>query len=265
MSPPRPPFALSGTFRPRSGVDGRDDRRFVVLPGVLALLAAASPASGTPSSPATASHAAPTDDDAVDDNDGWQYACDGTDPELLAAIDEAFRTRVGYGETWDETLCNEGSLILGDGVRLHPRRPRAATPDAAGATATTAVTNAATTGATNPATASAASAPTSATATPAGPGRRTLEQRMQDQFFALAIPAMAAVAGIFAVVVAGLIALLLRLRRQIVLDVACPGCAMAIPWVVGESPQLFCPACGAPCRVDVVRAGKLTQAHAVPL
>jgi hypothetical protein len=215
--------------------------------------------------------------------DDWQYACDGTDAELLAAIDEAFRTRVGYGETWDESVCNQGALVLGEGVPLRPRVRRPAPAPEAGPTApagsasstaaatATSSTNASTTAAA----AAAATATSSTTPTPGGAGapagaparpvKRTLEQRMEDQFFALAIPVMAAVAGLFSVVVAALIGLFLRLRRQVVLDVACPACAMSVPWIAGESPQLFCPACGCPCRVDVVRDGGAVRAHAVPL
>jgi hypothetical protein len=216
-----------------------------------------------------AAHAqAPTTDD------DWQYACDGTDPALLAAIDEAFRTRVGYGETWDESVCNQGALVLGDGVPLRPRvrRPAPAPGDgppapAASASSTTTTPTATTTATatTTTATPGAAGTPAGAPAAPARPAKRTLEQRMEDQFFALAIPVMAAVAGLFCIVVAALIGLFLRLRRQVVLDVACPACAMSVPWVAGESPQLFCPACGCPCRVDVVREGGAVRAHAVPL
>jgi hypothetical protein len=183
-------------------------------------------------------------DDAEDDGNGWVFRCDGTDEALLREIDEAFRTRVGYGETWDESICNEGLMIVGDGVRTGPRKKKIAPAPAA----------------------TPAVAPVLPVAAPAAPrGPPTLEQRMNDQFFALAIPAMAGVAGVFAIVVAALIGLFLRLKKQVVVDVACPACPTSFPFVVGESPQLFCPACGAACRVDILWNGKLARANAVPL
>jgi hypothetical protein len=63
---------------------------------------------------------------AADDTD-WRFHCDGTDPWLLAELDEAMRSGVGYGETWDETVCNQGNLVLGEGVRpVKPKRDPAA-------------------------------------------------------------------------------------------------------------------------------------------
>jgi hypothetical protein len=44
-------------------------------------------------------------------------ACDGTDPFLLAEIDHAFETRIGYGETWDEHICDQNTLsVYGEGA-----------------------------------------------------------------------------------------------------------------------------------------------------
>ncbi|MBM4281736.1 MAG: hypothetical protein FJ137_13580 [Deltaproteobacteria bacterium] len=251
---------------------------------VAVLLLSALPAVATPpESLALRGAAAGTDDDAgdevADDDDDWRYACDGTDAALLAEIDEAFRSRVGYGETWDESICNQGNLVQGGTRALVRRRPAATPPPAAMAAAPGAAsviaeapatpdtpaalgaTAAMTTGTTAPATAAGA-LPSSGTVTKEP---TAFERRMNDQFFAWAIPLMAAVAGLFALVVAALIGLFLQLRRQIVLEVACPSCRTRIPFVVGESPQLFCPACGAPCRVDVLGSGDALSAHAVPL
>jgi hypothetical protein len=261
---------------------------FVALPAV----AAGTTASG---GNVTTLHAdVDVDDDEVLDGD-WHYPCDGTDPALLHEIDEAFRTRIGYGETWDESICNQGTLV-GGGTTAFRRRARVApptTPAAGSATSTTgvgssapALAGAASTASPAPAQASTAQAstdtnggatPTSATSAAAttangakpnaAPAKELTpwEKRVNDQFFALAIPMMAGIAGIFAIVVAALIGLFLRLRRQVVLDVGCPSCAMRFPFVVGESPQLFCPACGAPCRVDVTSTDGVAGAHAVPL
>jgi hypothetical protein len=208
--------------------------------------ALADPAAPPLSAPGAAHAAAPAAGDVDDDDEGaneddvngWVFRCDGTDEALLREFDEAFRTRVGYGETWDESICNQGLMVVGDGVRVGPRKKKVAPP-------------------------APAAAPAAAPALPKGPP--TLEQRMNDQFFALAIPAMAGVAGVFAIVVAALIGLFLRLKKQVVVDVACPACPTSFPFVVGESTQLFCPACGAACRVDILWNGKLARANAVPL
>jgi hypothetical protein len=257
---------------------------------VALLLLSALPAVAAPPGPASPAPAVLSDEDDEDDqeDDGWRYACDGTDAALLAEIDEAFRTRIGYGETWDESICNQGALVQGGTRALVRRRPVAppvappaaaataaagpgaaapgpgdlATPGADASKATTAATTGAmTAGTTVPATSAGA------TPSPAAAPREltAFEKRVNDQFFALAIPLMAAAAGVFSLVVAALIGLFLRLRRQIVLEVACPSCPTRIPFVVGESPQLFCPACGAPYRVDVLGSGDALSAHAVPL
>jgi hypothetical protein len=257
----------------------------VALPG---LAAPSTTSSGTLSDAATARTSPATESDPGQeaDDDEWHFACDGTDPALLAEIDEAFRTRVGFGETWDESICNQGALVQGGTRAFTRRRPAAAAPTALAATAPGGgeIPPASTTTpgpAVGPATTTTAAAATATTTTAAAATATTtdnagnpaaaatpptaFEKRLNDQFFALAIPLMAAVAGVFAVVVAALIGLFLRLRRQVVLDVACPSCPTRIPFVVGESPQLFCPSCGAPCRVDVIGDGHDSRAEAVPL
>lgn len=160
------------------------------------------------------------------------YDCDGMDEFLLDEIDEAFRTGIGYGETWDDTVCEEGLLsVYAEGanrrwpdMRRKPGPPKPKPPE-----------------------------PTEA------------ERRAENQFFALAMPIFGAAAFAVAVGLAALIGLFLRLRKQIVVDVGCPGCKTALPFVVGESPQIFCPRCGAACRVDVIGKGKGTTATAIPL
>jgi hypothetical protein len=271
---------------------------------------AAAPTGAAAAPPVGAVAAAHEDVDDADAEDGWQYPCDGTDPALLREIDEAFRTRIGYGETWDESICNQGTLVGGGTSAM--RRRRVASPPSVAAAATgdaNATGNAHTTGdatkagavgtatgvpgldATSrgppssgapapagltgdPATATAstsvtgASSATAATTSTTGAPKKELtawEKRVNDQFFALAIPLMTLVGGLFAVVVAALIGLFLRLRRQIVLDVGCPSCPTHFPFVVGESTQLFCPACGAPCRIDITGSGVGATAHAVAL
>jgi hypothetical protein len=222
------------------------------------------------------------DNDDEDEDRRWRYACDGTDPAFLAEIDEAFRTRVGFGETWDESICNQGALVQGETRARRPPVPATTavpTVDAAlipGSQATTAThaiaapgtTASGTTAIGTTAIGTTAAAPLPSTTVPAPPPPpppTAFEKRLNDQFFALAIPLMAAVAGLFSVVVAALIGLFLRLRRQIVLEARCPTCPARIPFVVGESPQLFCPSCGAPCRVDILGHGDAARAHAVPL
>jgi hypothetical protein len=266
-----------------------------------------------------------------EDDASWHFACDGTDAALLEEIDEAFRTRLGYGETWDDSICNQGALVGGSGSRPLRRRAAPVTAAMAGsadAPATTAAggggvgepalpadgggdgpvdvanddggrpgsrgspdgATAALAGSTSgkgwagPAAASpapgypdargataadgkAAGAPGADTGAGAerGPALTGFEKRMNDQFFALAIPLMAFAAFVFAVVVAALIGLFLRLRKAVVLDVACPACPAHFPFVVGDEVHLFCPVCGAPCRVEVTGSGPGTLARATPL
>lgn len=163
------------------------------------------------------------------------YDCDGEDEFLLKEIDEAFKSGVGFGETWDETVCEEGLLdVYAEGATSRwpaYKRPKKPLPPAPA-----------------PLTVDEAAA-----------------QKANDQFFALAMPIFGFGAFALAVAIAAVIGVFLRLRKQIVLDVACPGCKTALPFVVGESPQLFCPRCGGACRVDVELKGKLSTATAIPL
>jgi len=179
---------------------------------------------------------------AAEDTD-WRFHCDGTDPWLLSELDEAMRTGIGYGETWDETVCNQGNLVLGEGVR--PAKPRR---DPAAAAAST------------PAPAATPAAPV-----PEKPVLTPLQQRMQDQYFAIFIPVFTLFSVGLAALVAAVIVFFLRRRKQVVVAVGCPSCRTEIPFVVGEMPTLFCPACGNACRVDVDLAGGQAVAAAVPL
>lgn len=55
------------------------------------------------------------------------FRCDGTDPFFFEELEKA--GTLGYGETWDETLCNEGVELYAEGVTgrwkafRQPRRP----------------------------------------------------------------------------------------------------------------------------------------------
>ncbi len=195
--------------------------------------------------------------DAAPPNSEWRFACDGTDPELLEEVDAAFRSGLGYGETWDESICDEGLLaVYSEGVTsrwpAYRRPPKPSVPVVARAVAEPAPP-------------------------PIGPDFATGEKRLNDQFFALFLPVFGAGAFALAVAIAAVIGLFLRLRKTIVIDVACPGCRMPIPFVVGESAHLFCPGCGGACRVDLhVESAhghfgrwrgqnKITSASAVPL
>ena len=183
---------------------------------------------------------------AAGDTD-WRFHCDGTDQWLLAELDEAMRSGVGYGETWDETVCSQGNLVLGEGVR--PTKPRRA-PDTADTVTTSTPAPAAT---------------TPPPAAPEKPALTPLQQRMQDQYFAIFIPVFTLLLLGLAGLVAAVIVFFLRRRKQIVVAVGCPSCRTEIPFVVGEMPTLFCPACGNACRVDIDLAGGQAMAAAVPL
>lgn len=43
------------------------------------------------------------------------FRCDGTDPFFFAELDRAQADMVGYGETWDERICDEGAEIYAEG------------------------------------------------------------------------------------------------------------------------------------------------------
>ncbi len=194
-----------------------------------ALATAGEPVAASPNGPAPSGSA-------------WQYDCDGTDEFLLAEIDEAFRSGIGFGETWDATVCEEGLLsVYAEGVtsrwpayRKKPKPVDAVVP---------VVTR------------------------PMPSAQAVMAKRMEDQFFALAMPIFGAVAFAFAAAIAALIGVFLRLRKQFVVDVICPnqGCKTALPFIIGDAPQIFCPRCGGACRVDVHGVGKLATATAVPL
>lgn len=50
--------------------------------------------------------------EALADGDGFR--CDGTDPFFFEELNKA--GLVGYGETWDESICDEGLPIYGEGA-----------------------------------------------------------------------------------------------------------------------------------------------------
>ena len=183
--------------------------------------------------------------------EGWHFQCDGSDPDLIAEIDAAFESGIGYGETWDETICNQGLMVLGDGVRTTEQVAAARARAEARREATAAEFRAAA------AKADAVEA--------AKPKLSPLQQKMEDQFFALFIPVFAFFGAAFAILLATVIVIFMRTRKQIVVEVGCPTCKMSIPFVVGESPQLFCPACGGACRVSIEMQGKTPLAMAIPL
>jgi hypothetical protein len=137
--------------------------------------------------------------------------CDGTDPVLLAEIDEAFRTRIGYGETWDETICDQDSFSV----------------YAEGATARW----------------------------PAWRAKRQAHQ--EKQFFALVTPLISVVVIGSSVVIAMIMAAIMRAKRTVVADVSCPHCTLLMPIDTGAgAQQLFCPSCGQPMTITVLGAGK---------
>jgi hypothetical protein len=42
------------------------------------------------------------------------FRCDGTDPQFFEELKNA--GTLGYGETWDETICDEGLEVYGEGA-----------------------------------------------------------------------------------------------------------------------------------------------------
>ncbi len=197
-------------------------------------------------------------DDAVagGDNTEWRFHCDATDEFFIAELDAAMRDGVGYGETWDETVCNQGNLVLGAGVKRFTKAPQVAADDADVLAAGALVADGAVA-----ATSAVADAPAAAPSAKLTP----LQQKMQDQYFALFIPAFGFLAASFCMMVAGLAIFLARRKKQVVVAVDCPACSMSIPFVVGDDSHIFCPACGAACRVDVEQQGDAHLAAAVPL
>ena len=183
--------------------------------------------------------------------ESWHFQCDASDADLIAELDKAFESGVGYGETWDETICNHGLMVLGDGVRTAEQIAAARERAAAKLEATRAEFRQAA------AKADAVEA--------AKPKLTPLQKKMEDQFFALFIPVFAFFGAAFAILLATVIVIFMRTRKQIVVEVGCPTCKTSIPFVVGESPQLFCPACGGACRVSIEMNGKIASAMAIPL
>ncbi len=47
------------------------------------------------------------------------FRCDGTDPFFFEELKDA--GRLGYGETWDESVCDEGLEIYGEGANARWR------------------------------------------------------------------------------------------------------------------------------------------------
>jgi hypothetical protein len=201
---------------------------------------------------------------AIADDTAWRFQCDGTDPWLLAELDEAMRTGVGYQETWDETICNDGNVVLGEGVRgrSKARVPNEATtsPDAAAASAEPTAAPVAPGATTTTAASLSGQAPRLAK-----PALTPLEQRMQDQYFAIFIPVFTLFLLGLSGLAAAIVVFFIRRRKQHVVVVGCPSCRTEIPFVVGEMPTLFCPACGNACRVDVALTNGHAVAAAVPL
>jgi hypothetical protein len=113
----------------------------VVTPLVVpaALLAAALLSAGAradEAAPAAASltppaHAAPD----LSASDPQAFRCDGTDEAFFAEMKQA--GRVGYGETWDEHVCDQGVEVYGEGANSRwsawkkRTRPRATEEDQA--------------------------------------------------------------------------------------------------------------------------------------
>jgi hypothetical protein len=197
------------------------------------------------------------------DDTAWRFQCDATDPWLLAELDEAMRTGIGYQETWDETICNDGNIVLGEGVRARtPARPPVEPKTPAEALASTAPLAA---GERPGTTATPPAGSPGLTARPATSSLTPLEQRMQDQYFAIFIPVFTLFLLGLSGLVAAIVVFFIRRRKQHVVVVGCPSCRTEIPFVVGEMPTLFCPACGSACRVDVVLTNGHAVAAAVPL
>lgn len=185
--------------------------------------------------------------DAADADAGWEYACDGTDEVLLEEINEAFRTGVGYGETWDGTICNQGLLVYGKGIRRirtwEERRDAWL----------------------------ASEAEKEAAANVVGEDGLSARQRdelafkMDQRFMSMFIPIVGIGALALCILLGAAGIVFVRTRKQILVDVGCPRCRTVMPFIVGESPQLFCPACGAACRVDIDLGGGTPQVAVVPL
>jgi hypothetical protein len=178
--------------------------------------------------------------------ESWRFHCDGTDSALIAEVNAAFASGIGYGETWDETVCNQGNLILGDGVRLRKIKPKVLEPVIPEPEVLV------------------GDGVLAATGPMPEPILTPFQRKMRDQYFAIFIPVFGFVGFVFCALIAAIIFFVMR-RKQVVVEVACPACRMSMPFVVGESTEIFCPACGAACRVDVEKRGDATFATAIPL
>jgi hypothetical protein len=142
--------------------------------------------------------------------------CDGTDAFFFAEMNASM---VGYGETWDETLCDEGLAIYGEGASSR---------------------------------------------WPAWRRARTYKKSAEDQMLALVMP-MFAIGGTGAVFLgASLVAFASRRKKRVVFAVPCPSCAAELAVALDDETarQLFCPACGVACGIDVRGAGASAIASA---
>ena len=165
---------------------------------------------------------------------------------VLGAVSVDAKT---LAEPWQyQCVCNQGLMVLGDGVR--PPKPKP-TPEQLAALQASAQLKA------DEATAKLA-AQEAAKLSPS-------EQKRQDQYFAIFVPVFGFMAAMLAILLAAVIAVLLRLRKQVLVEVNCPACRTSIPFIVGESVHLFCPACGGACRVSVEMHGKTASAMAISL
>lgn len=145
-----------------------------------------------------------------------ELRCDGTDPFFFEEMKNA--GTLGYGETWDETICDQGLAVYGEGATSRWQAFKQKRP----------------------------------------------YKNPEDQMLALVMP-MFAMGGIAAVFLAASgLAFASRLRKRIVLEVACPACETGLPIPLDDKSarNLFCPACGAACAIDVVGKGKQATATA---
>lgn len=154
-------------------------------------------------------------DEPVRSQDGFR--CDGTDPLFFEEMKKA--GTLGYGETWDETICDEGLAIYGEGATSRWS---------------------------------------------AFKQKRPYRASGEKQMLALVMP-MIAVGGVAAVLLgASALAFASRLKKRVILDVACPACDAELPVAADDKSghQLFCPVCGAGCAIDVQGKGKHATARA---
>jgi hypothetical protein len=155
--------------------------------------------------------------------DAGAFHCDGTDPYFFAEMADA--GMLGYGETWDEHVCDEGTDTFAPGADARWKKMR--TP-------------------------------------------RVFRIRPEDQALALVMP-MAAVGGLGAIfLAAAAIAAIGRMKKRTVLEVACPSCDAPLPVSLDDVTSggkgeagMFCPMCGAACRVAVEGKGKSATARVI--